>query len=286
MHKTAIIGLGVIGSAVLREIAKKIPVTGIDIDVQKIATLKKQGFDVEEKLTEPYDVYIICTYSSESVLEIAEKLDYSKKPLISVESTLKPGAHQKLTEIVVKRNNSNLILFPHRLNPNDPDHYVFNLHRVMAGATSECLKRGLKFYTQFMPRGFIITTDLKHAELSKIAENAHRFLEIAWAEEVKMLCDKYGYDFKELRKLMNTKWNIDLKEARNGICGICLPKDSDFFSRYFKRNKFIKCAKKADIEYQKHVQNLECGIKNRKQNRIFSKLFRFANTVKFGDSRK
>ena len=61
--------------------------------------------------------------------------------------------------------------------------------------------------------------------MCKITENSHRYLQIAFAEDLKMLCEKIGMNFDDLRAAMNTKWNVDLPEAREGIGRHCLPKD-------------------------------------------------------------
>ena len=146
MADIAVIGLGVIGGAVLKELSKKVKVTGVDISQDILNSFKSEGYTVVPKLETPQDVYIVCTYSTESVIAVVRNLDYSRKPLVVIESTTKPGTHGILEEIVVKNNKSNLLIFPHRFNPNDPEHHVFNLNRVIGGATPECIKRGVEFY--------------------------------------------------------------------------------------------------------------------------------------------
>jgi UDP-N-acetyl-D-mannosaminuronate dehydrogenase len=68
-------------------------------------------------------------------------------------------------------------------------------------------------------------SSIEVAEMCKITENSHRYLQIAFAEDLKMLCAKIGMDFEELRAACNTKWNVDMPEAREGIGRHCLPKD-------------------------------------------------------------
>lgn len=77
------------------------------------------------------------------------------------------------------------------------------------------------------------------AELSKIAENSHRYLQIAYAEDLKMCCDKIGIDFNELRNAMNTKWNVDLPEAREGIGRHCLPKDIKYLNSLIAKGSIL-----------------------------------------------
>jgi UDP-N-acetyl-D-mannosaminuronic acid dehydrogenase len=94
------------------------------------------------------------------------------------------------------------------------------------------------------------------AEMCKIVENSYRFMEIAFAEELKMFCDRSGIEFQELRSAINTKWNIKVLEPREGIGGHCLPKDSQMFlnlSKNLLETSIIDAAKKVDVEYRSHI---------------------------------
>ena len=66
---------------------------------------------------------------------------------------------------------------------------------------------------------------IEFVEMRKITENSQRYSQIAFSEELKMMCAKIGFDFEDLRKACNTKWNVDILEARVGIGRHCLPKD-------------------------------------------------------------
>jgi UDP-N-acetyl-D-mannosaminuronic acid dehydrogenase len=84
-------------------------------------------------------------------------------------------------------------------------------------------------------------------------------MEIAFAEELKMFCDYSGIDFTELRDAVNTKWNIKVMEARDGIGGHCLPKDSQMFldiSRNVLKGRatsLLDTAHQVDQLYRKHI---------------------------------
>ena len=82
------------------------------------------------------------------------------------------------------------------------------------------------------------------AELTKIIENAHRYLQIAFAEELYLYCKSNGISFPELRESLNTKWNVDVLEPRDGIGGHCLPKDTKMFinSSNTIRSKILQAA--------------------------------------------
>ncbi len=63
------------------------------------------------------------------------------------------------------------------------------------------------------------------AEMAKITENAYRYVQIAFAEELRLICQRNNMSFNQLRNACNSKWNTYIPEARQGIGGTCLPKD-------------------------------------------------------------
>lgn len=97
--------------------------------------------------------------------------------------------------------------------------------RVIGAVNPESLKSGLKFYKEKLGIQMHAVSNVEVAEMCKITENSHRYLQIAFAEELAMMCSKIGLSFDELREACNTKWNVDIPEAREGIGRHCLPKD-------------------------------------------------------------
>jgi UDP-N-acetyl-D-mannosaminuronate dehydrogenase len=100
------------------------------------------------------------------------------------------------------------------------------------------------------------------AELTKIIENAHRYLQIAFAEELYLYCKSNGISFPELRESLNTKWNVDILEPRDGIGGHCLPKDTKMFinSSNTIKSKILQAAMEIDEDYR-NFQNIMNLIK-------------------------
>ena len=97
------------------------------------------------------------------------------------------------------------------------------------------------------------------AELSKIAENAHRYLQIAFAEDLYLYCQANNINFSELRDALNTKWNVNILEPREGIGGHCLPKDTKMFLQSSKsiRSKILSSAIEVDQDYRQYRQNTQ-----------------------------
>jgi len=249
--KICVVGLGEIGSAVFKRLVlnnkeKKNKIYGVDKDKSK-CTPKNTG----TKLVKA-EVYCICVYTTEQVLEVVRKIKaVAENPLIIVESTVEEGTYQEIMKIMGTKDYG-LVLFPHRFNPGDPKHAVFNLWRVAGAIDEQSWNRFEEFYKQYTWKVHRTTPQI--AEICKPIENAIRFIEIALAEEICLECRKKGISMRELRKAINTKWNIDLKEARNGIGGKCLPKDAKITSKLFDLG-ILKAAMDADEKYKK-VQEL------------------------------
>jgi len=93
------------------------------------------------------------------------------------------------------------------------------------------------------------------AEMCKIAENAYRYVQIAFAEELKMVCEECGLNFDDVRKACNTKWNIEILEARDGISGHCLPKDIRYVTSLTTFNTLMKGALTVDEQYREWLKN-------------------------------
>ena len=99
--------------------------------------------------------------------------------------------------------------------------------------------------------------EVEIAELTKIVENAHRYLQIAFAEDLYLYCQANNINFAELRDSLNTKWNVNVLEPREGIGGHCLPKDTKMFLNSSKsiKSKIIESAIQIDAEYRRYREN-------------------------------
>jgi UDP-N-acetyl-D-mannosaminuronate dehydrogenase len=94
------------------------------------------------------------------------------------------------------------------------------------------------------------------AEMTKTIENAHRYLQIAFAEDLYLYCQANNVNFSELRDALNTKWNVNILEPREGIGGHCLPKDTRMFLQSSKsiKSKILTAAVEVDQDYRRYRQ--------------------------------
>ena len=253
-QKVSIIGVGEIGGTVLEDMSKlyRDEITAVDIDEERLSELASKH--KVSTIIRPSDIYIICVYKNEQVLQALQNIKILHqegnypRPLTIIESTLD---YNKLDEILEFQEEQELIAFPHRYNPNDPEHRCFNLHRVIGAVTETGMERAKQFYGRYINPRLLTPTTFKKAVLCKSMENTYRFVEIALAQSLALTTP----DFKEIRELCNTKWNIDIKEPRYGIYSKCLNKDLDFV-RAIKKNPFLELAYSEDEKYKEKVKKV------------------------------
>ncbi len=132
-----------------------------------------------------------------------------------------------------------------------------NNSRVTIPSTTTARARTTGIKTLSIPMHPVSSVEV--AELTKIVENAHRYLQIAFAEELYLYCKSNSISFSELRESLNTKWNVEVLEPRDGIGGHCLPKDTKMFinSSNTIKSKILQAAMEIDEDYREYIQSRE-----------------------------
>jgi UDP-N-acetyl-D-mannosaminuronic acid dehydrogenase len=105
-------------------------------------------------------------------------------------------------------------------------------------------------------------SNMEVAETTKNAENAHRYLQIAFAED--LYCKTNNINFTELRDAPNTRWNVNILEPREGIGGHSLPKDTKMFlqSTSIRKSKILRADMDVDEDYKRFKAKLGKKIKS------------------------
>lgn len=268
MH-ICVIGAGHIGQHVLTHLRRVRPadvLTAVDIDPDKVTALREQGISADGACRDPdnIDVWIVCVSTGPGLSWLFQALDgFRPKPgaLVSIESTLPVGTTAKAAERFRARGYTPgkdfyLTHVPHRVLfgvDEDPT----GTTRVIAGVTEACLQAGIHFYTACQIPLFPVSRP-EIAELAKLVENSARYMEIAFAEALKMGCDAGGLDFDELRLAVGTKGNVRLADVDYGIGGECLPKDLGFLQQWLNA-PLLEAAANTDQAYRRHLLEIARG---------------------------
>jgi UDP-N-acetyl-D-mannosaminuronic acid dehydrogenase len=99
--------------------------------------------------------------------------------------------------------------------------------RVIGGMTASCSRAAIALYS-LVVQGDCIVTDVRTAEMCKLAENSFRDVNIAFANELSMICDKHGIDVWELIKLANRHPRVNILQPGCGVGGHCIAVDPWF----------------------------------------------------------
>jgi nucleotide sugar dehydrogenase len=267
--KVCVSGLGGVGLPTAEYIKRKgVQVFGYDIKQEAAEKAKENGIKTSTNWQEipVSDVYIICVYAGlkeanpdfSSIYDVSEKIykeslsPSSKTCLVSIESTVIPGLCRRLYEEVFKRS-ARVVHVPHRYFAGDRTRHGVKQLRVIGAVNDESLEEGWNFYNKILGIPLHKVSSIEIAEMSKVTENAYRYIQIAFAEELKMICKELEMDFKEVQGACNTKWNIEIPEARDGIKGHCLPKDTRYFASLTRMARLTNVALSVDETYRKQI---------------------------------
>ena len=99
--------------------------------------------------------------------------------------------------------------------------------RVVGGVTPRCARKALQFYRRFV-RGACVTTSARAAEMTKLTENAFRDVNIAFANELSIICDKFSINVWELIRLANLHPRVNILRPGPGVGGHCIAVDPWF----------------------------------------------------------
>jgi len=235
-------------------------VVGYDINAAVVKKARETGLAATRSWSEASsaEIYVVCVSTGlenvnpdmSQVYDVCNKIGKKgKSTLVSIESTVRPGTCRKIySEIFEERFP--LVHVPHRYWPGDPSNHGVRQERVIGAVNEGSLAIGLEFYREHLKIPLRVVSSIEVAETCKIAENAYRYVQIAFAEELRMICEELGLDFNEVREACNTKWNIEILEARNGIRGSCLPKDTWYLMSLTRFGKLLRGAIDTDKVYQ------------------------------------
>jgi UDP-N-acetyl-D-mannosaminuronic acid dehydrogenase len=160
--------------------------------------------------------------------------------VVILESTAPPGTTRRVSEwigdlrpdlalphVTDTAPDVHVAHCPERVLPGRIMIEIVTNNRVVGGLTRACAARAAEVYGLFA-QGELLLTDAESAEMSKLVENAYRDVNIAFANELSLVCDQLGLDVWEIRKMANQHPRVDVLQPGPGVGGHCIAVDPWF----------------------------------------------------------
>jgi UDP-N-acetyl-D-mannosaminuronic acid dehydrogenase len=169
-----------------------------------------------------------------SLKEVARQVGEHMKRgvLVIIESTVAPGTTQHVVQPILERKSGMkagvdfyLAYSYERVMPGRLIDYVVNLPRIVGGIDKRSEELAVEIYSRIV-KAKIYSTDVLTAEASKTIENAYRDVNIAFANEMALICESLGLDVWEVQRLVNSRSERHMHLPGCGVGGHCLPKDT------------------------------------------------------------
>jgi UDP-N-acetyl-D-mannosaminuronic acid dehydrogenase len=170
----------------------------------------------------------------DSLREVSAQAGRYLRPgtLIIIESTVAPGTTQRVVQPILEQESRlkggegfYLAFSYERVMPGKLLEYIIHFPRVVGGIDEESTRRAVDLYRHIVKAEFT-PTDVLTAEMAKVVENAYRDVNIAFANEVALACERMGVNVFEVRELINARPDRHMHVPGAGVGGHCLPKDS------------------------------------------------------------
>jgi len=151
--------------------------------------------------------------------------------IVILESTSPVGTTELVEKTLQEENIDTSKLYiahcPERVLPGHIMRELVENDRIVGGTTKEATEKTVEFYKTFVS-GAVLSTDARTAEMAKLTENSFRDTNIAFANELSILCDKFEIDVWELIELTNRHPRVNVLQPGAGVGGHCIAVDPWF----------------------------------------------------------
>ncbi|MFQ6064311.1 MAG: nucleotide sugar dehydrogenase [Candidatus Bathyarchaeia archaeon] len=202
-----------------------------------------------------------------------------KGAMIIIESTVAPGTTNHIVKPILEATSGmkagkdfNLVYSYERVTVGRLLHNLKYMPRIVGGITPKCAQRGVEFYKNII-KAKLFPTDSLTAEVAKVTENTYRDVNIAFANEIALICESLGVNVHEVRRFVNSLPNDPSDPERNpyrimhsagaGVGGHCLPKDPwllkhglDTYGTFKFTPKILVESRKLNNSMPQHMKDL------------------------------
>lgn len=277
--KAVMVGLGYIGLPTAALMASRgIKVHGVDINQKAVDTINRgeihivepdldglvrhvvrEGYLIADTKATAADVFLIAVptpFKGDHIPDISYVETATKNlcpfleegNLVILESTSPVGTTERVKEIIDEerpelKGKVFIAYCPERVLPGNVIHELEHNDRSIGGMDENSTEKAINFYRHFV-KGELVATNARTAEMCKLVENSSRDVNIAFANELSMICDKAGIDVWELISLANRHPRVNILQPGTGVGGHCIAVDPWFIvSEFPEEAKIIRSAR-------------------------------------------
>ncbi|MBK86651.1 MAG: UDP-N-acetyl-D-mannosamine dehydrogenase [Flavobacteriaceae bacterium] len=174
-----------------------------------------------------------------------------KGDLYIIESTSPVGTTDKMLKLIFASRPElegaiHIAYCPERVLPGNVMHELANNDRVIGGVDEASTQKAISFYRKYV-KGELHATNARTAEMCKLVENSSRDSQIAFANELSLICDKADINVWELINLANKHPRVNILQPGCGVGGHCIAVDPYFIvSDYPEESKMIGIAREVN----------------------------------------
>lgn len=241
-EKLAVVGLGYVGLPLAVAFAEQIRVIGFDINTEKIKRYRS-GIDptnevgaetLERTAVDFTDDEMSLRQAGFLIVAVPTPVDQNNFPdlspltgacrvvgrnlrkgaVVMFESTVYPGTTEDICIPILEASTGlrcgidfYVGYSPERVNPGDRVHRLDNIPKIVSGINAETAQLAADVYALVVKAGIHIVSNMKVAEIAKLAENSQRDVNIAFMNELAITLDRMNIRTAEVLGAMNTKWN-------------------------------------------------------------------------------
>jgi UDP-N-acetyl-D-mannosaminuronic acid dehydrogenase len=176
---------------------------------------------------------------------------FKKGDLYIIESTSPIGTTEKMQQLIFAsrpelEGDIHIAYCPERVLPGNVMHELVDNDRVIGGVNKESTQKAILFYSKYV-KGELHATNARTAEMCKLVENSSRDSQIAFANELSLICDKADINVWELINLANKHPRVNILQPGCGVGGHCIAVDPYFIvSDYPMESKIIGTAREVN----------------------------------------
>lgn len=273
----------------------------LDVNSDELSEFVKQGkIKAGTQFDQEMDVFVICVPTllnevndpdPKHILSAAENIvrsiKYGTESLIVLESTVYPGfTREVLLKALLNRDydgccvnyfnfeDKSILVYKHylafspeRIDPGNVTYGIKNTPKLVGGINKESTDMAHLFYSNVVSNAISVTS-CEVAEMTKIYENIYRFVNINYANEMAILCEKMGIDIWEVINAAATKpFGFTKFTPSPGIGGACIP-INPFYLKYRLRelglkSKIIDVCEEINVDMPNHVVGLTADVLNK-----------------------